>query len=116
MTQTSSRKLQERKRKIFYACMVVIPLLQFFVFYICVNFNSILLAIKSYSVSEGESFAGLSNFKEVINALFHDVKYSTAFTNSLLVWLASLLLGTTLALFFSYYVYKKYFGSGLFRI
>ena len=116
MIQTSSRKLQERKRKIFYACMVAIPLLQFFVFYICVNFNSILLAIKSYSVSEGESFAGLSNFKEVINVLLHDVKYSTAFTNSLLVWLASLLLGTTLALFFSYYVYKKYFGSGLFRI
>ena len=116
MIKQSSKKLQERNRKIFFACMVAIPLLQFFIFYICVNFNSLLLAFKNYSVSDGESFAGFSNFKEVIDVLLHDVKYSTAFKNSLILWLASLLLGTTLALFFSYYIYKKYFGSGLFRI
>lgn len=116
MTKSSSKKIKERNRKIFYACIVTLPLLQFFIFYICVNFNSILLAFKNYSVSAGESFAGFSNFGKVFSSVLHDVQFSAMVKNSLLVWLAGLLLGTTLALFFSFYIYKKYFGSGLFRV
>ena len=116
MAKTVSRKLKERNRKIFYYCMVALPLLQFFIFYVCVNVNSFVLAFKSYSVTEGEKFVGFENFSNVINGLFDDAKLSTAFTNSLTAWAAGLLIGTTLALVFSYYVYKKYLGSGLFRI
>ena len=96
--------------------MMALPWLQFFIFYICVNFNSILLAFKSYSISEGEQFAGLANFAQVFSDMFHSSEIIEAFKNSLLLWVFSFLVGMTLALFFSYYIYKKYLGSGLFRI
>ena len=116
MANNASRKLKERNRKIFYWLMISLPLLQFFIFYICVNINSLILAFKSYSVTEGESFVFLDNFATVIKAIFKDTSISTAFTNSAIVWFVGLCVGSTLALFFSFYVYKKYFGSGLFRV
>ena len=96
--------------------MMALPLLQFFIFYVCVNINSLILAFKSYSVTEGEKFVGFQNFVDVVSGLLNDSMLSGAFTNSVIVWLSGLLIGTTLALVFSYYVYKKYLGSGVFRV
>ena len=45
-----------KKELIFYFSVVALPLLQYFIFYICVNFNSILLAFKQYKVVGGREF------------------------------------------------------------
>ena len=59
------KKLLNRKKKqlIFYICIVALPILQFCVFYIGVNFNSILLAFKTFDADTNKYvFDGFNNF------------------------------------------------------
>ena len=57
---------KERNRKIFYYVMFAFPILQFLIFYIGVNLNSILLAFKSYDYQSGYTFVWFDNFKQVV--------------------------------------------------
>ena len=108
--------LSQRKRKVFYYLMIAFPLLQFAVFYLGVNLNSVLLAFKDYDYYTGYRFAGLSNFARV----FEDIKtlpyMRTAFVNSFILYGLNLLIVTALSLLFSFYIYKKRFLSGTFKI
>ena len=72
----SSRQKNQIKTKrlwreiIFFAVIAGIPLLQFCVFYIGVNVNSIMLAFKSYDAYSGQyTFVGLTNFSRLFIAL-----------------------------------------------
>ncbi len=98
---------KDTKDLIFVILLVALPLLQFFIFYVCVNINSILLAFKKYDINNNVSFAGFENFKQ----LFIDFKsftlYKVALKNSTLVFLIGCPVSLTLALLFSYYIYKK---------
>jgi hypothetical protein len=44
-----SRNRRDRSRNLFFAAVVALPLLQFCIFYIYVNFESILLAFRLYT-------------------------------------------------------------------
>ncbi|MFQ9738393.1 MAG: hypothetical protein ACLR06_12115 [Christensenellaceae bacterium] len=80
MSATNTRLAKRRTRDmIFFACLVALPLLHFFIFYICVNFNSILLAFKSYDSESGYQWVGLQNFKN----LFSDFKTLTLYKYAL---------------------------------
>lgn len=99
---------EKRNNLIFYILMVALPLLQFIVFYIIVNANSVLLSFKEYQ--RGDSayiFVGLSNFKTVLHDLFHNSELIFAAKNSIIMYAVSLLVGVPLALLFSYYIYKQ---------
>ena len=106
---------KDTKDLIFVILLVALPLLQFFIFYVCVNINSILLAFKKYDINNNVSFAGFDNFKQ----LFIDFKsftlYKVALKNSTLVFLIGCPISLTLALLFSYYIYKKTFRFGKFK-
>ena len=117
--QTTKRKKgglhRTRNQRIFFWCIIALPLAQFCIFYIGVNFNSILLAFKDYSYEDGSfQWVGFENFSEV----FYDFKtllyMRASVKNSLLLYVFTLL-GTVLALFFSYYIYKKAPLSGFYR-
>lgn len=103
---------------IFYACIVALPLLQFCICYIYVNLNSFILAFQKYSVKKGElgflvEFAGFENFKEawsLINQRWF------MFGNSLRLFFWVTIVGFTLALLFSFYIYKKYPFGEFFRV
>lgn len=101
---------------IFFTCLVVLPLLHFFIFYICVNFNSILLAFKEYDADGGYTFAKFDNF---VN-LFQDFKtytlYSKALRNSLVFFVVGTSIAATCSLFFSYYIYKQAPMKNLFKV
>lgn len=108
------------KRLFFYIAVSAFPILQFLVFYIYVNFNTIILAFQNYEIASGGigyniTFAGFKNFRLVIDRLCFEGNFSMVW-NSLLVYVVSLGVGTTLALFFSYYIYKKYFMSKVFQV
>lgn len=109
MSAEAKKRLAKRRANdmIFFACLVALPLLHFFIFYICVNFNSVLLAFKNYRSDSGYSWVGLQNFR----SLFSDFKgytlYKSALKNSLLVFFVGTTVSTVLALLFSYYIYKK---------
>jgi len=109
---------RKKKRLLFYLSIVILPTIQFCILYIYVNFNTIILGFKSYEVIPGQLgykvvFAGLDNFKVAWRVLTAE---SAMLKNSLLLFAWNLLIGTTLALIFSYYIYKKFPLSTFFRI
>lgn len=105
---------KNRSKLIFYICGLALPLLQFAVFYIGVNINSVLLAFQKYDIREGYSFAGFENFAKVFRD-FAELEYlGNSILNSLILF-AFTLLGMFAALLFSFYISKRHFGSKLFR-
>lgn len=106
----------------FYIVMFALPLLQFLIFYVAVNFNSILLAFKSiYKVNENghiyyvTKFVGFDTFKKFIVTELNSQLYQVAIKNSLIYLAFSIVIVIPLGLIFSFYVYKKMPCSGLFR-
>lgn len=116
-TKTKRIMLRKQKQLIFYILLVALPVLQFCVFYIGVNINSFLLAFRNYDIETASySWAGLTNFSKVLQDIFMPGYIKTAFKNSFILFGTTLFLGMTLALCFSYYIYKKMRFSGFFRI
>ncbi len=118
--KTKSIKSRTTKRLWFYIAIVALPVLHYFIFYVCVNFNSILLSFQQYEYPEGggriTKLVWFENYGMIIRELFAGGKVFTLVSNSLLYYFIGLLMGTTLSLLFSYYIYKKYYFSEFFRI
>lgn len=107
---------KEKREFIFFLCLVILPLIQFGIFYVGVNFNSILLTFRNYDYDTGYSFAGLSNIARVWKELTTEATLQYALRNSVITYAVTLLVGTTLALLFSYFIYKKMPLAGLHRV
>lgn len=126
MTETKSQKgktlkrtnYRLRNRLIFYSLGIAIPVIQFCVFYIYVNFNSFLLAFQKYIPNKKGlgytiEFAGFENFKSAFQILKEN---AFAIKNSLIFFVLSTLFELSLAIVFSFYISKKYYASGFFRV
>ncbi|MBE5751157.1 MAG: sugar ABC transporter permease [Clostridiales bacterium] len=114
------KKINQRllSRQLFYLAIILLPVIQFAIFYIYVNLNSFTMAFQKYEANVDTTgytvtFAKMENFKEAWEIL---QKNSFMIRNSLVMYAFGLLFGTTLSIVFSYYIYKKYFLSGLFRV
>lgn len=102
---------------LFYITMIVLPLLQFVIFYVIVNFNSFLMAFQNYDNSMGkevitftwDNFAYFFN-ADVVSDLWLCVK------NSLMYLLLNVVVVMPVSLLFSYYVFKKFRMSKLFKV
>ena len=108
---------KKRNRLLFYIAGVSLPVLQFCVFYIYLNASSFALAFQKYSTQEGKlgyivTFAGFENFKVAFQALKN---YSYMLKNSLVYFVFHVGIGMTLAVVFSFYIYKKFRGAGAFK-
>lgn len=105
------------KRLFFYICVLALPLLQFAIFYLYVNFDSIILAFQSYEIAPNggyvSSFAGFKNFKNVFDILRNKPQL---LENSLILFFFEFCVGIPLALMFSYYIYKHRLFAGWFRV
>ena len=102
--------------KIFFTCLVALPLLQFFIFYICVNFNSILLAFKEYDADGSYTFVMFKNFTTLFSDFKRYTLFSKAFKNSMIFFLVGTAISSSLSLVFSYYIYKKAPMKNLFKV
>lgn len=105
---------RKAKRNIYYFCIMALPILQFLVFYIYVNIESVLMAFSSYEVALGgykQSFT-IGNFKEAFALL---KARPPLFKNSLILFFVQLFISYPLALLFSNYIYKKWAASGFFK-
>lgn len=118
LRQRKARGLtRKRSALLFYCLMMAVPLIQFILMYICVNFNSILLSFKEYTPS-GEYVwleNPFANFKEVFTEL-KGTQFLVAIKNSFTVFGCTLLINIPLSLFFSYYIYKGMVGNKIFRV
>ena len=115
---------KKTKRLIFYMAMVSLPVLQFVIFYIFVNLNSIILAFKSITKEIGpdgllrynETFIGFENFKTVFKDLFDGEKVvSDVWKNTFIAYFVGVAT-MPLSLLFSYYIFKKFFGASIFKV
>ena len=106
-----------RSKYIFCVTMAAIPVLQFILMYMGSRIQSFTLAFQHYEnavsgMGYDITFAGVDNFVKA----FEQLKVqSEAFKNSLVLFFFTVFLGTTLALVFSFYIYKKYAGAGVFK-
>ena len=107
-TQKRHKSRIDKKALIFYCLMFAFPVAQFCVFYIGVNFNSIILAFKDYDPITGVyTWLGFDNFVRFFNEIFAGNTLTYAIKNSLILWAVTLACGTALALLFSYYIFKN---------
>ena len=104
----------------FYVGVLLIPITQVCLFYIYVNFNSIMLSFKEYTQVSKDvwaySFVGFDNYAVVFKDLFNEYVLITSMKNSLKLFVPSLFLGVGLSSVFAYYIFKKYPLSTVFRI
>ena len=127
LEQRSPVKSRSLKRKnllrnsIFYVVMAGIPILQVIIFYIYVNFNSILLAFKTYDevtmsykwLTSGEVFL---NFKEFLNGLTTLPFLKAAFGNTFMMFGLVLLVSYSGGILLSNFIYKKRLFGQFFRV
>ena len=119
MEKTALTKRKIDKKLIFYIVCFALPVLQFLVFYIGVNFQSILLAFQKYDGKNAVFFFDKQdlwvNFVKVYKELTETKILLIALKNSLIVWGATTVIGTVAAVFFSYYIYKHKKTGRFFR-
>lgn len=117
MVNKTTLASEKTKDLIFYVVMIALPVMQFCIFYIGVNFNSILLAFKSYSrIDNTFTYIGFENFASAFNLLTKDSLLTLAFKSSLIKYGLGLIVSVPLSLIFSYFIFKKMPGAGFFRI
>ena len=112
-----SAKSKRFARNVFLFCVLVIPVVQFIVFYIGVNINSILLAFKDYDLNTGEYyFVGGKHFTAFINQIKSEFVLQSATKNSFMLYAIGLIISTPLHIMSSFFVYKKIPLAGMFKI
>ena len=112
---------QMRKQKLktwgFYISVVALPLIQFCIFYIGVNFNSFFMAFQKFKPNSMvmESWS-LENFITLYEEWVNGVTLKNALKTSLFAFGVNVLLGMTSGILFSYYIFKKMPLHGLFKV
>ncbi|MBO6280315.1 MAG: sugar ABC transporter permease [Bacilli bacterium] len=92
---------------LFYVLLLLIPITQIAIFYFGVNFQNILMSFQTYSTSENTFYwDAAANFNRFAKEL-KDPNFWLMIKDSFIVWIFTQLAGTVLALFFSYYIFKK---------
>ncbi|MDR0426716.1 MAG: sugar ABC transporter permease [Clostridiales bacterium] len=123
ITLNKQKKFSKSRMRslIFCLCVIAVPTVQFGIFYIGVNINSLIMAFQSYEIDPQTNiglyaFSGFDNFKTIWTELRYGNELPTALRNSFVLFLCKVGVGTTLALFFSLYIFKKKFLSKTFRV
>lgn len=107
------KKIGQRGDQLFQIALLAWPLLQFAVFYVVVNLNSFKLSFQEW-VAGGNGGFSLDNFEYVFTVMFSDILGSVG--TSVLFYLISTAISVPLALLFAFYIFKKAWGSKLFRL
>lgn len=123
--QNEKGKFKINSSLIFYCLLMIWPVAQFLVFYIGVNGNSILMAFQKISYVDPTAVGAnggatvsqftLENFSRVLK-WFAGTEFRKLIGVSIKFYLLGLVVGVPLGLFFSYYIYKKCFGAGFFKV
>lgn len=119
VTESGGRTKTFNRRKIqrglFIAMMLSVGLIQFSVFWVYVNFNSILMAFQT-DTREGIVW-GFENFSRFFHELsIPEYELDIAVRNTLLLFVVGTLVGMPVTLLFAYYLYKKVLFAKFFRV
>ena len=117
-TEKITKKSNALKEWIVFLSFVTIPLLQFVIFYVAVNINSVLLSFKTYLVGGGVRW-GLDNFALIFTPMEQGgnlEKVINSVRNSGVAFAVRTLIGMSFGLFFSFYVFKKMPAHNFFKV
>lgn len=116
-SKKSSMQTMKKNKLIFYCTMVVLPILQFLIFYMYINFQSFALAFQKYSFEAGGYiFSGFEQFVQIFKDFQTEKVLRSSVINSLTLFFWTFIFGSLVSVVFSYYIYKKRFGSTAFKI
>lgn len=106
---------------IFCLIVLLLPVVQFAIFYIGVNVNSFVMAFQRYEIDELTGLGdfvgnGFENFKTMFVEIKEEGTFGYALKNSLSAFFWVTIVGMTLSLVFSLYIFKKMPGHGAFRV
>ena len=106
----------KQKGTFFYWGIVILPILNYLIFFIGVNIGNILMAFREYSIVNYEkqiSWVWFKNFATI----FRDTQVlGDLVENSLLYFAVTLVCIIPLTLLFAYYIFKKYTLHGTFKV
>lgn len=105
--------------KVFYALLMAIPVLQFILFYVVVNFKSFGYAFMEQEKISDTEIVWRFTMENFTNWFTNSSKLEELLSTtkmSLFYYGATLVISIPLALLFSYYIFKRMFGAKLFRI
>ena len=111
-------KLQ-RGSNIFYAVLMVFPVIQFLIFYIAVNFKSFGYAFMEREILDVSEIVWRFTFKNITEWFTVGSKVQSLLRTakmSLIYYGVSLLVSIPLGLLFAYYIFKKMPASKVFRV
>ena len=100
---------------IFYCVFLAWPVLQFCIYYIGVNFNSILMSFKWFDTDTREMSYSFKQYGEIFKWMGTD-EFKSLLTVSLKSFLITTVISVPLGLLFAYYIFKKLPGWGAFRV
>lgn len=101
---------------LFYVIMMAWPILQFCVFYIAVKFNSVMYSFQRYDKLSGSVTWTLDYVRNALKMMTTSPVLVDAMKMTLLFFVLFTGINTPLGLLFSYYIAKKQFASGFFRV
>ncbi len=110
---------RKRQRVIFIVSMLIIPVIQFLIFYVYININSFPLAFQKKNVYFNKvEWVGWQNFEKVFREIRNNNEtgiLGRAIFNSILYFVFSTFLMTPLTIFFAFFFWKKMPGYRIFR-
>ena len=116
MTKTNLLTKMKRKGTFFYWGIILLPILNYLIFFVGVNINNILLAFKDYAIVNYQKqidWVGFANFTKILQ---DSVVLGYLVKNSLLYFAVTLLVIIPLTLMFAYYIFKKYTAHGFYKV
>lgn len=117
--KTRGNGANKRNERLFIISALAIPLFVFSVFYIGVNINCILLAFKEYDLDSGKfvwASKAFVNFTDFFDKLRSEDFMDYSIKNSVILFCVSLFFNLPFHIFNAYYIYKKKFLHGPFKV
>lgn len=113
------RHLSKRQSEIiFIILMLALPILQFVLFWLIPNFNSILMGFQKangeFTIDNFARFFEKLTFRDELTGQFDEIVY--AIKNSLIYFAVNIFICTPLVVFFSYVLFRKIPFAGAFKV
>ena len=115
--KTDDKTKNEIRKYGFIISMMIYPATLFVLFYLGVNLNSIKLAFQKVDILGNATFNGFKNFEEFFSLITtKESMVGLSIYNSLRMFIINLIICMPLYLIFSFYIYKKFSLSKVYRL
>ena len=109
----------QRGSNVFYVALMALPVMQFLIFYIGVNFRSFTYAFTEFDIKNDKIAGSRFSFKYIVEWFRNDTNFKNLLETSkmsLLYYGITLCVSIPMGLLFAYYIYKKMPLSKVFRV